>query len=134
VDAYETVGEFHIRGGGNIGAAYIADVQYNVDDPNLSAGGLVIVLMLHDQLAADVDLDGEVARGDFLALRGGFGSTDADWFDGDLTFDGDVNYLDYVALKRSIGESVPDAAGVVPEPATLVLLALGGLVAIRRRR
>jgi len=62
------------------------------------------------------------------------GSTDADWLGGDLTFDGDVNYLDYIALKRSMGDSVPGGVGITPEPATLALLALGALAGLRRRR
>jgi len=132
LDAFEkTVGEFATRGGGNIGAAYIDSVEYNAE---LDSGGWGIAVTLHTQLDGDVDLDGEVARGDVLALRGGFGSTHADWFDGDLNFDGDVNYLDYIALKRTMGDSVPPGGGITPEPATLALLALGALAGLRRRR
>jgi hypothetical protein len=123
--------EFAVWGGGNIGAAYIANVAYDVD---LGGGAVGLAVTLHAQLDGDVDLDGEVARGDVLALRGGFGSPDADWFDGDLTFDGDVNYLDYIAVKRSMGDSVPAGGGMIPEPATLALLALGALAGLRRRR
>jgi len=125
-------GEFAVWGGGNIGAAYITAVACDVD---LGGGAVGIAVTLHTQLAGDVDLDGEVARGDVLALRGGFGSPDADWFDGDLTFDGDVDYLDYIALKRSMGDSVPaTGGGITPEPATLALLAIGALAGLRRRR
>jgi len=120
-----------VWGGGNIGAAYIAGVEHDVD---WDEGDHGIRVTLHDQLAGDVDLDGEVARGDFLALRGAFGSTDADWLGGDLTFDGDVNYLDYIALKRSIGDSVPGGVGITPEPATLLLLALGACGLLGRRQ
>jgi len=45
-----------------------------------------------------------------------------------------VNYLDYIALKRSMGDSVPGGVGITPEPATLALLALGALAGLRRRR
>jgi len=124
-------GPFAVWGGGNIGAAYIAGVEHDVD---WDEGDHGIRVTLHDQLAGDVDLDGEVARGDFLALRGAFGSTDADWLGGDLTFDGDVNYLDYIALKRSIGDSVPGGVGITPEPATLLLLALGACGLLGRRQ
>ena len=132
-DAFEIEGELDVRGGGNIGAAYIANVEYNVD-LSPASDGKGIRITLHAQLDGDVDLDGEVARGDVLALRGGFGSTHADWFDGDLNFDGDVNYLDYIALKRTMGDSVPPGGGITPEPATLALLALGALAGLRRRR
>jgi len=33
-----------------------------------------------------------------------------------------------------MGDSVPDRGGITPEPATLALLALGALAAVRRRR
>jgi len=86
-------------------------------------------MTLRDQLDGDVDLDGEVARGDVLALRGGFGSADADWFGGD------VNYLDYIALKRSMGNSVPaGGGGITPEPATLLVMMAAGLPALLKRR
>ena len=91
-------------------------------------------MTLRDQLDGDVDLDGEVARGDVLALRGGFGSADADWFGGDLTFDGDVNYLDYIALKRSMGDSVRAGGGMIPEPALLFAMMAAGLPALLKRR
>jgi len=123
-------GQFAVLGGGNIGAAYIADVAYDVD----LGTGLGIAVTLHAQLAGDVDLDGQVARGDLLALRGGLGSTDADWLGGDLTFDGDVNYLDYIALKRSMGDSVPGGVGITPEPATLFVMMAAGLPALLKRR
>jgi len=123
-------GPFAVWGGGNIGAAYIAGVEHDVD---WDEGDHGIRVTLHAQLAGDVDLDGEVARGDVLALRGGFGSPDADWFDGDVNFDGAADYLDYIAVKRSMGDSAPGGAGAVPEPATLLLLALGALAGLRRR-
>jgi len=124
-------GEFDVPGGGNIGAAYIAGVEHDVA---WAEGDHGIRVTLYDQLAGDVDLDGEVARGDVLALRGAFGSADADWLGGDLTFDGAVNYLDYIALKRSMGDSVPAGGGITPEPATLLLLVLGACPALLRRR
>jgi hypothetical protein len=124
-------GEFDVLGGGNIGAAYISAVAYDVELPS---GGLGIAVTLHAQLVGDVDLDGEVARGDFLALRGGFGSAEADWSDGDLTFDGAANYLDYIALKRTMGDSVPPGGGITPEPATLFVMMAAGLPALRKRR
>jgi hypothetical protein len=95
-------------------------------------GGLKAVrVTLHELLDGDADLDGAVGRDDFLALRTGFGSV-GDWFSGDFNFDGEVDFLDYVALKQNWGDSLADEDGV-PEPATLVLLGVGALAAIRRR-
>ena len=57
----------------------------------------------------DVDLDGEVSRSDFLALRGHFGQPDAGWSGGDFDDSGAVDALDYVALKRHVGTALSPA-------------------------
>ena len=46
-------------------------------------------------------------------------------------FDGRVDFLDYLTRKANVGDSVP---GAVPEPAALALLAIGGPLALLRRR
>ncbi|MGB2821232.1 MAG: PEP-CTERM sorting domain-containing protein, partial [Phycisphaerae bacterium] len=86
---------------------------------------------LHGLLDGDADLDGKVARDDFKALQEGFASPDPDWFGGDFNFDGLVNFRDYLTWKANVGDSVP---GAVPEPGTLLLLAIGGLAMAGRRR
>jgi len=50
-------------------------------------------------LVGDANLDGEVSRPDFLALREQFASVGACWGDGDLNHDGIVDYRDYMLLK-----------------------------------
>ena len=82
-------------------------------------------------LPGDADLDGEVGRSDFLTLQENIGSAGAGWLDADFNFDGQVNAQDYLIWKLNVGNSVP---GVVPEPATLLLAAVGGVVVLRRRR
>ena len=49
----------------------------------------------------------------------------------DFTGDGLVDSQDFTVLKAHFGES---AGGVVPEPATMSLLVLGGLAMLRRRK
>ena len=46
---------------------------------------------------------------------------------GDTNLDGKVSFLDYLNLEANFGKSIP-------EPATLSLLAFGGLAMLRRRR
>jgi len=116
--------------GGNIGAAYVKGI---VDDADAGGGLLAVRVELADLLAADTDLDGEVGYTDYVAARDGFGSAEADWFGGDLNFDGRTDHLDYLILKQSYGQTVTGAGSEIPEPATLGLLAVGGLAAIRRR-
>ena len=113
------------------GEAYLAGIEDCVD---LFGDGSVLAVrvVLHDLLDGDADLDGDVDRGDFLALRGGFGAAgEAAWAWGDFDLDGEVDGLDYVMLKRGFGASVPAPAGV-PEPGALALLAVGGAWLARR--
>ena len=56
-----------------------------------------------------------------------------DWRDADFTGDGVVNVYDLAALANHYGYD-GTAGGPIPEPATLALLALGGLALTRRRQ
>jgi hypothetical protein len=71
------------------------------------------------------------------------GATDGhSWCEGDLDYDGYVGLSDAVILGTyypqdgEVGHLVSEMSGLgaVPEPATLSLLALGGLALLRRRR
>ena len=73
------------------------------------------------------------AHADFELLRANFGQGDgAGFIDGDTAGDGDVDAADYIFLKRNFGWTSPTWA--VPEPASLFILAGGGLLALLRRR
>ncbi|MFW6154638.1 MAG: PEP-CTERM sorting domain-containing protein [Planctomycetota bacterium] len=75
---------------------------------------------------ADADMDGDVDLDDFIALKHAFGS-DGGWQDGDFDGDGRVTLGDFVLLKQNYGTTP------VPEPATLMLLALGAGTVLRPR-
>jgi len=87
----------------------------------------------------DTDLDGDVDLDDYAALAGNFGAAGPlSWADGDLDGDDDVDFADYQVLESFYGFNVasppPLPPAPLPEPAVLLLVALGGPVALLRRR
>ena len=85
------------------------------------------------QIAGDFDSDGDVDGDDFLAWRNGFPiSAGATLLDGDADADGDVDGDDFLMWQNSF--PYPTAISSVPEPNSLVLLALGGLLMLRLQR
>ncbi|HUS91952.1 MAG TPA: PEP-CTERM sorting domain-containing protein [Phycisphaerae bacterium] len=122
----ELSGEFTVTGPL---AAYLAGIDYDVPyAPGIEA----VRITLYDVLDGDCDLDGDVDGDDLAAIEVGQLLPEPDWFDGDVNFDGAVDHLDYLLWKANAGLAVRDAGA--PEPATIVLLGLGGAWLARRRR
>jgi hypothetical protein len=86
---------------------------------------------------ADFDEDGDVDGNDLANWKAGFGAaTGAAHMDGDADGDRDVDGADFLTWQRQVGSVRPavPAAGAVPEPATLMPLAVAIMVLAGRRR
>jgi hypothetical protein len=84
----------------------------------------------------DANLSGTVDSADFNAFVGGYGnSASGVWASGDFNYDQKVSTLDFNLLAGNFGQSVPAASqgSVVPEPASLSMLTIGAVLALRRR-
>jgi|GEM_PF-2297795 len=92
--------------------------------------------------SADFDDDGRVDLGDFAVMRANFGAgvTSApNAGSADFNGDGRVDLADFAIMRANFGSGVASAPGAesfttTPEPATLAMLATGGLAVLRRRR
>jgi hypothetical protein len=90
--------------------------------------------------AGDADLDGQVTGADYDLIdytwltNGGEGSAFASnpWYSGDFNYDGVVNGADYDLIDY-VWLTFGGPSTALPEPGTLVLLALGGLAVLARR-
>lgn len=95
----------------------------------------------------DTNLDGAVDFLDLLNLARNYGlNANGTWAQGDSNYDNAINFSDLLELARNYGNGTSNAAtgdflsdwalaqSMVPEPATLMSLAIPSLIILRRRR
>ncbi len=88
--------------------------------------------------AGDAQPDGKVDGGDYTIWADNYGTTDAPawsdggWTVGNFTEDANVDGGDYTVWADNYGYGTGGAA--IPEPATMLVLAVGGAAALIRRR
>ncbi|MCG8507606.1 MAG: PEP-CTERM sorting domain-containing protein, partial [Rhodospirillales bacterium] len=103
-----------------------------------------LIEVILQTVRGDANLDAMVDGQDFSLLKANFGGQ-AGWAGGDFNGDGSVDGQDFSLLKANFGfsASVTPAeiaeleafsTSIIPEPASLLLLSLGGTLMARPRR
>ena len=121
---------WYIRMGGDGTLQYIANAGWKTFDQAIS------VATAHTlEITFDTDTDTFTGKVDSAALTGDSGATTAFNYFWDNTFDG-LNMLQLrVGGRGDVGrEMFFDNVKLVPEPASMALMMIGGLLCLRRRR
>jgi len=86
--------------------------------------------------SGDANLNGTVDSTDFNLFTPNYGGSGKSWIQGDFDYNGKVNTLDFNLLAGNFGLALPGPTlgSVVPEPASMSIVGLAIIAALRRRR
>ncbi len=134
----------------SIGVAAASDVRPATASATATWAGQTITgtdTLVMYTYGGDANLDGKINILDYVRIDQGLQANLKGWSNGDFNYDGVVNILDYAPIIDSNigtqGAAFPTGGGLgeggsgvsaVPEPASISLLALGAIGALRRRR
>ena len=132
-----------LRGGdGNMYAVYF-DLEVMTDDVlannslTVYDAGYTLILEQPLLLLGDANNDGAVDAFDITAVEQNFGNTGTSdgTLLGDANDDGKVDAFDITSVEQNFGNTLPTSASTVavPEPSSLAVLGMAGLLAARRR-
>jgi hypothetical protein len=128
---------FEIVNAGFIPLTGVANLLFTTTFPSTGTNWLdwhvfyqptLLTLAIVPALTGDFNADGTVNAADYIVWRKLNGQSGIG-LAADSNFDGLVNFVDYFAWRANFGQSIPGAgAGSVPEPASVLLMALAALV------
>lgn len=133
----DLIGAAIVAGSNNLLYDVTGDGVVDTADRNLVILSFVERTGGNGTMFGDINRDGHVDAGDYTLWADNFGPGTG-WASGDLNGNAETEAGDYTLWADNFGTGPNDAPGLspvaVPEPATMMLLAVGGFAAVVRRR